>query len=165
MSAQDPKPLPTEVILALQRGNLIQAIKLLRTAGNFDLKQAKAAIEQHLDRGKTAKASAGENFGALVQIPAVAEALRKGNKVEAIRILREKTGLGLKEAKAAIDRFAGHSMGEPSPPDASTPYKNTLSGPGLAPGEVPEYKTSSRPVLIALIIIGALIYYVLYRFG
>ena len=33
----------------------------------------------------------------------VVEALKRGNKVEAIKLLREQTGVGLKEAKDAVD--------------------------------------------------------------
>jgi len=36
--------------------------------------------------------------------PQVQEALRHGNKIEAIKIYRELTGVGLAEAKQAIDR-------------------------------------------------------------
>ena len=36
--------------------------------------------------------------------PQVQEALRRGNKIEAIKIYRELTGVGLAEAKDAIDR-------------------------------------------------------------
>ena len=36
--------------------------------------------------------------------PQVQEALRRGNKIEAIKIYRELTGTGLAEAKQAIDR-------------------------------------------------------------
>lgn len=36
--------------------------------------------------------------------PQVQEALRRGNKIEAIKIYREITGVGLAEAKGAIDR-------------------------------------------------------------
>jgi ribosomal protein L7/L12 len=36
--------------------------------------------------------------------PQIQEALRRGNKIEAIRIYRELTGVGLAEAKQAIDR-------------------------------------------------------------
>ena len=36
--------------------------------------------------------------------PQVQEALRGGNKIEAIKIYRELTGVGLAEAKQAIDR-------------------------------------------------------------
>ena len=37
--------------------------------------------------------------------PQVQEALRRGNKIEAIKIYRELTGAGLAEAKQAIDRL------------------------------------------------------------
>jgi len=36
--------------------------------------------------------------------PQVQEALRRGNKIEAIKIYRELTGVGLAEAKQAIER-------------------------------------------------------------
>ena len=37
------------------------------------------------------------------QINAISEALRRGNKIEAIKLHREATGLGLKESKDAIE--------------------------------------------------------------
>jgi len=39
-----------------------------------------------------------------VLAPRIQEALRSGNKIEAIKIYRELTGVGLAEAKQAIDR-------------------------------------------------------------
>lgn len=39
------------------------------------------------------------------KFPEVAEALARGNKIEAIKLLREATGLGLKESKDAVDRM------------------------------------------------------------
>jgi len=36
--------------------------------------------------------------------PQIQEALRRGNKIEAIKIYRELTGVGLAEAKQVIDR-------------------------------------------------------------
>ena len=39
-----------------------------------------------------------------VLAPQVQDALRRGNKIEAIKIYRELTGVGLAEAKDAIDR-------------------------------------------------------------
>lgn len=175
MSAQSPQPLPPNVIAALQRGNLVEAIKLLRTAGNIDLKQAKQAIEQHLDRSKVARATVGEAFGSLLQIPGVADAIRKGNKIDAIRILREKTGLGLKEAKDSVEQFPGSSMGDgthPEPPRQPPltqptpwqpkPWQPTLSRHGLAPGEVPQ-TIWSRWWIVGLIILVALTYYLYMR--
>jgi ribosomal protein L7/L12 len=39
--------------------------------------------------------------------PQIQDALRRGNKIEAIKIYRELTGVGLAEAKEAIER-SGH---------------------------------------------------------
>jgi ribosomal protein L7/L12 len=36
--------------------------------------------------------------------PQIQEALRRGNKIEAVKLYRELTGVGLAEAKQAIDR-------------------------------------------------------------
>ena len=164
MSAQPSRQLPPEVIAALQRGNLIEAIKLLRASGrSIDLKPAKQAIEQHLDRSKAAKATVGGAIDHVFQIPAVADAIKKGNKIEAIRILREKTGLGLNEAKDVVDRFRGQSMGNERAPEPPK-IEQKLSRPGLAPGEVPPTTGGGQFWLIVSIIVGALIYYVLYRF-
>ena len=40
-----------------------------------------------------------------VRSPQIQEALRRGNKIEAIKIYRELTGVGLAEAKQAIDNL------------------------------------------------------------
>jgi hypothetical protein len=37
--------------------------------------------------------------------PQIQEALRRGNKIEAIKIYRELTGVGLAEAKQAVEAF------------------------------------------------------------
>ena len=42
----------------------------------------------------------------LVNEEAIREQLRSGNKIRAIKLYREQTGVGLKEAKDAIDRMA-----------------------------------------------------------
>lgn len=112
-------PLPANVLDALQRGNAVEAIKLLRESSGLGLKEAKDAIDEHL-RGSPACTGAAASVRPFP--PSVAGALHRGNKIEAIRLLREHTGLGLKEAKDAIDA----SQQEPS------------AGMGkLAPGEVP----------------------------
>lgn len=94
-----PISLPANVIAALQRGNTLEAIKILRESSGVGLKEAKDRIDQHL-RGVSA--SVIPAVGSLP--PAVVEAMRQGQKIEAIKLLREQTGLGLKEAKQAVER-------------------------------------------------------------
>ncbi len=40
-----------------------------------------------------------------IRSPQIQEALRRGNKIEAIKIYRELTGVGLAEAKQAVDNL------------------------------------------------------------
>ncbi len=118
MSDADSK-LPEDVAAALRRGSLIEGIKLLRQARGLGLKEAKDIIDAHL-RGKPAAAIPTPTAGPLPR--PVADALQRGNKIDAIRLLRQHTGMGLKEAKNAVD--AAH---QPA----------TRRAGGLSPGEVP----------------------------
>ena len=60
---------------------------------------------------------------------AVIAAVDSGNKIEAIKRLREETGLGLTEAKAAIDALARDRRGV-------TPSSNQLPEEGGAGGAI-----------------------------
>jgi polar amino acid transport system substrate-binding protein len=118
-----PQPLPPAVIAALEKGKLIEAIKLLR-ASNIGLKDAKDLIENYT-RGapQSAAAQSAASFPAIAiggPLPGtVVEALQQGNKIEAIKRLRQLTGVGLKEAKDAVDA-----------------YQHTHTASGLSPGQV-----------------------------
>ncbi len=93
-------PLPDDVLDALQEGQTIEAIKLLRTATGLGLKEAKDVIDAH----QTGHAVAVPIASSIDQLPvSVLQAIQSGNKIEAIRLLREQTGLGLKEAKDAVE--------------------------------------------------------------
>ena len=164
MNPTPPKVLPPEVISALQQGNFVGAIKLLRAAGGIDLGQAKAAIEQHIDK---VKAAATRTAGTGFDLPEVTQALKSGNKIEAIRILREKTGVGLAEANDAVERqFSKYSsssspMESPAPTSTRLPASgSSIVRPGLSPGEVPQTK-GGRWWIAVVIVIGAAIYYAL----
>lgn len=75
--------------------------------------------------------------------PDVVDAINAGQKIEAIKLLREATGIGLKEAKHSVDLYAAAN-----PQLAGNPHIQTESGIG-------------RIVLIAVVVSGA---YVAYRF-
>ncbi len=78
----------------------------------------------------------------------VADALRRGNKIEAIKLLRQQTGLGLKEAKDAIE----------ASDEGRVTNTNTL-----APGEVP--RSSRRLWLVVALIAAAIVIYYALRGG
>lgn len=77
------------------------AIKRYREATGTGLAEAKAAVERIQAERLQAKATAVPPVGD--RALAIGEALRAGNKIEAIKLYRAATGLGLKEAKDAID--------------------------------------------------------------
>lgn len=95
--------LPDDVLNALQHGQVIEAIKLLRAASGLGLKEAKDVIDSHQLGASFSLPTAisGSQFSASVMA-----AMQSGNKIEAIKLLREQTGLGLKEAKDAVETMA-----------------------------------------------------------
>ncbi len=95
--------LPDNVLQALQEGQTIEAIKRLRQSSGLGLKEAKDRIDAY-QQGKpmqTTASASGTTLPASVQA-----ALSTGNKIEAIKLLREQTGLGLKEAKDAVEAMS-----------------------------------------------------------
>ena len=89
------------------RGNRMQAIKDLRVATGLGLKEAKDAVD--------AIAAGHDIPGELLPRPGISaateerarELIAQGRKVQAIKLVREETGLGLKEAKDVADGLTG----------------------------------------------------------
>jgi ribosomal protein L7/L12 len=124
-----------EVKAAIHLGNKIEAIKLLRDATGLGLKEAKEAVE-NIEAG-----------GSLVIAPPIANApgsegiataLKQGKKLEAIRLYREQKGVGLKEAKEAIEVMLRGQQGPTS---------------RLSPGEV---KKSTGLMWLAVAIVAGI---------
>jgi ribosomal protein L7/L12 len=151
--------LPPDVLEALKAGNKIEAIKRLRGMTGLGLKEAKDWIESY-ERGGASplpefEKPAGRDPSASFTLPREAiDALGGGNKIEAIKIIREATGIGLAEAKSMVDEieranpsappFAAGARASPTPLRAS---------PGLAPGEVP--RTGGAGKWLALLAVAA----------
>ena len=115
--------------------------------------------------------------------PGVIEALKAGNKIEAIRILRESTKMGLAEAKTAVEMLdkmkgvVGIAQGIANAAQivkpAATPSRTSsvtnsvrpvkmiakpaaqmpLRRPGMSPGEVPRESSGALGIAI-LVIVG-----------
>lgn len=67
--------------------------------------------------------------------PHVLAALRAGNKLEAVKLLREATGLGLMESKDVIDGYHDGNRSHAVIASAVNPLPESKAGTG-APGEV-----------------------------
>jgi ribosomal protein L7/L12 len=91
-----------DVEAVLQSAGKIAAIKLYRERTATGLAEAKSAVEA-IERQSPAPPP--PMAGDLEQ--RVLALLQGGKKIEAIRIYREQTGVGLKEAKDAVEMLAG----------------------------------------------------------
>jgi ribosomal protein L7/L12 len=91
-----------EMLLA-GRGK-IEAIKLLREQRPQSLRDAKAEVER-IQAGRPAavpRVPAGVDATVLAQ---VRDLKRRGRTIEAIKLLRQRTGMSLRDAKEAVERM------------------------------------------------------------
>jgi ribosomal protein L7/L12 len=113
----DTTHLPNNVVAALQQGSKLEAVKLLCDATGLGMLDAKAAIELHLQKNP----APWDLPQSAAHWPAdVAQALHRGDKMQAIELLRSLRGMGLQEAKDAIE-------GAHLDPDAAATASATLS--------------------------------------
>jgi ribosomal protein L7/L12 len=98
--------LPPHVLAALQRGSSLEAIKLLRESTGMGLREAKEVIDQYpkvavfgVDQARAFPAE-------------VVQALQRGDKLQAVKLLRELSGVGLLEAKDAVEQALGEAPAE-----------------------------------------------------
>jgi ribosomal protein L7/L12 len=130
-----PIQLPEDVRAALAAGKKIDAVRLLRTRTGLGLAQAKAAVEAgHLP-------DAPPQQGLAAALPAeVQAALAGGHMLQALKLLRQSKGVGLKQGKATADEAV-----------RAAALKSGQTGEGPSPGEVPRSKLS--PGLVALVLL------------
>lgn len=93
----------------LAAGKKIEAIKELREASGLGLADAKAVVDavearQPVPAELVARLQAARSTASGADLPAdVREAAERGDRIEAIKLLRRHSGLGLKEAKDRLD--------------------------------------------------------------
>jgi hypothetical protein len=85
--------------------------------------------------------------------PEAAQALARGRKIEAIKLVRQHTGLGLKDAKDLVE---AHERDGPEPPSGDSP----LAAMGRAPGEQPR-GSGAAGFVVAVVVLAALGYWLL----
>lgn len=98
----EPSELSTQVLQALQQGRTVEAIKLLREERGIGLKEARELVDGWQADQPLPAESGGTPSGMSDQ---VRRALEQGHKIEAIRLLREERGLGLKASKETIEAW------------------------------------------------------------
>ncbi len=100
-----PEPIPDSLEAAIRsllaQGQKIGAIKLYREETGVGLAEAKNAVEQ-IERGE----SLPDNEAAPDLEKQILELLAAGKKIEAIKLYREQTNVGLKDSKDAVEALA-----------------------------------------------------------
>ena len=111
---------PAAAVAALAKGNRLEAIKLVREANHgVDLRGAMEAVDAHASGSRhfPVDAQQAPAVHAFNGLPAEAiAAVSRGDLIEAIKRVRQATGLGLKEAKDLVDGY------RENPGTASTPH-------------------------------------------
>lgn len=106
----------------LRSGQKIEAIKRYRELVGVGLKEAKDAVEA-MERGEAVPVATSVSAAPTASVH---DLLREGRKIEAIKLYREQSGLGLKEAKDAVEamELGGQALGAPPP---LHPAKRTIT--------------------------------------
>ncbi len=99
-----------EIRQLLASGSKIAAIKRYREQTGGDLAEAKAAVESLDARGSLPERVRSDDSDPTDQIVSL---LGRGEKIEAVKLYRDRSGCGLKEAKEAVERI-GKQNGFPS---------------------------------------------------
>jgi ribosomal protein L7/L12 len=103
----------------IAQGNKIGAIKRVRELTGLGLKEAKDAVDA-IEAGAPLEARPADGNTGHGEVPAqplddVRALVERGNKIEAIKRVRELTGLGLKEAKDYVESMPAYSAPPPLP--------------------------------------------------
>ena len=88
----------------LRAGRKLEAIKRFRELTGAGLKEAKDAVEA-MESGRSANLPPKSSLLRQVNDSEIERQIRSGHLIDAIKLYREKTGVGLKEAKDAVEAW------------------------------------------------------------
>lgn len=88
----------------LRAGRKIEAIKRYRELTGVGLREAKEAVEA-LEAGRSVSLPPKSSLLRQVHDSEIEQQIRSGHLLDAIKLYREKTGVGLKEAKDAVEAW------------------------------------------------------------
>lgn len=98
--ARETPPLPAEAEAALAQGRVVEAIKIVRAETGAGLADARQRVEAAQRASKATRLPEGDSLP-----PAAIAALERGRVIEAVKAVRAARGIGLKAAKAEVDRY------------------------------------------------------------
>ncbi len=134
----------------LHAKQIIQAIQLYREATGVSLANAKAAVEEMALVEVTKPPSGVRSYDDPVMESKIKSLLAKGKKIDALKIYREEYGIGLNEAKDAVERIEATM---PRDPATAVPYESAI---GRDPFAEDDGTNRGRIVILAVVLIVAL---------
>jgi len=120
-----------EIHELIHQKQIIQAIKLYRETTGVGLAEAKEAIEEMAGDEFTKPASGVRDYDNPILESRIKSLLARRRKVDAVKIYREEYGVGLKEAKDAVDRIQATMKQS----NSSTAYEPAISADPFANDE------------------------------
>ena len=134
----------------VQERRMIDAVKLYREITGAGLKEAKDAVEA-IARGEPVQINnvvtthVGGATDQAEKMKDVVRLIKDGNKIEAIKTFREATGVGLKEAKDAVEAIERNRSATISTV-TTTPYTTTPATPQAAVPSTPPIMETVSPL-------------------
>jgi ribosomal protein L7/L12 len=139
-----------KIHILLHDKQLIRAIQLYREATGVSLAEAREAVEQMARNELTKPPSGVRNYDDPVLEGKIKSLLSKGKKIEAVKIYRAEYGIGLKEAKDAVERIEA-SM--PRNTATAMPYESAI---GRDPFAEEEGTNRGRIIVLGVVLMVAL---------
>lgn len=133
----------------LHEDQILMAIKVYRDATGVSLAEAKAAVERMSQNEFTKPPDDVRDRDNPVLEARIKSLLSKGKKIDAVKIYREEFGVGLKEAKDAVDSIEATMPRDPSM--AGRPYESAI---GADPFENDEGRLGRRVVVIVAAVVA-----------
>ena len=112
-----------DILTLVAKGDYLDAARLLQSRRGVTLDEAAAEIDRL--RGDITPLDTPPD----TITPEIADAIRSGRKIEAIKLYRQAHGVGLKEAKDAVDEYLDSPRIVPRPartPQITNPPRRSL---------------------------------------
>jgi ribosomal protein L7/L12 len=133
----------------IDANQVIQAIQVYQAATGVSLAEAKQAVAEMARMEAARPPSGARDFDNPVLESKIRSMLAKGKKIEAVKIYREEYGIGLKEAKDAVDRIEATM---PRDPARGVPYESAIGNDPFAQDD-----GSGKRVVFMLAAVGAVV--------
>lgn len=144
----------------LHEQQLINAIKFYREITGASLAEAKDAVEEMARDESVKPPDDVRDMDNPVLISRIKSLLARKRKIDAVKIYREEYGVGLKEAKDAVDQIEATMRSE----DRSTAYEPAISNDPFANDDSNRRRVLVMAALVAVAVCGAGVFFLFLEF-